>query len=166
MTMTASETYYELRGYCREKDILFHQALTCARERWMRKYAPDVHKNLKHVLGKWCSVKFRQAQVEAAWFNLRETEFGKREDIQQQALKEFLVEEKQNAVEKLIKDFAEVHNRSVSDVTLQAIDEYYSKPGRERPKQLTPEGRKKALAEFLDSQKSMVLNLYSPCGRR
>ena len=160
--MAKKEVYNQLRTYCQERDILFSKALMTARERWIQKHTPDVYKKLKKALGRWCSVKFRQIEVETAWFTwIREAKTGlKRDEMQQQAVIEFLHEEKNSIIEQLIKDFAEVHNRSISDVVLQAIDEYYSKPGRERPKYLTPETRKKALSEFLDTQKAMVLKLY------
>ena len=68
MTDGNRKFYDQLRDYCAERDILFSTALTSARQRWIQKHTPDIYKDLKRALGKWCSVKFRQVQVETAWF--------------------------------------------------------------------------------------------------
>lgn len=69
-------------------------------------------------------------------------------------------------IEKLFKDYCELHNRSTSDVMLEAVSRYFSKAGRTRPTVLTTDDRKKVLIEYLDSRESLVMNLYQPCGRR
>ncbi len=69
-------------------------------------------------------------------------------------------------IEKLFQDYCDIHNRNTSDVLLEAISRYYAEPGRLRPAELTPELRRRIMAEFMDSRQTLVMNLYQPCNPR
>lgn len=68
--------------------------------------------------------------------------------------------------EQLFLDFCRLYHRSESDVLTEAVDMYFSAPGRTRPDELTKDHITAAIAEFLDNRRTLAMNLNQPCAPR